>query len=208
MRKLKHLELNPIFGNAYSFIVKNNKGTNNSYHNNGHLYNVFMDVIDMCKHYNINGTKIISMGLAALFHDFDHNGTIGQDNINIDNSIKGFYKWYSTLNQNDIMYINTDLVEKMIKTTEFPTRPNPQTMEEMIMMDADMFSLYKENWVETVIIGLSKEFNVTIEKQIDNQIKFVNNLKFFTNYCNEYHDKFKNDMLNELTVLKSIFNNI
>lgn len=206
MQKLEEMRENPLFTSAYTYIIKNNKGENNPYHNNGHLYNVFVDVIKMCEYYDIKGIEEISMGLAALFHDFDHNGTIGQDNINIDNSIKGFHVWYSSLDESDKQSIDVDLVEKMIRTTEFPSRPDPETIKEQIMMDADMLSLYRNNWFDTTIVGLSKEFKVTLEKQIENQIKFVSNLKFFTDYATNLHNKFKEYMLRELTFLKSIFN--
>lgn len=206
MNKLDELKKNALFSSAYAYIIRYNNGLNNPYHNNIHLYGVFIDVIKMCNHYDVNGKEKVSMGLSALFHDFNHNGKIGNDDVNINVSIEGFHKWLSTINEKEKIDIDIDLVEKIIRTTEFPLRPNPDTIEEKIMMDADMLSTYKTNWFDTVIVGLSREYNVTIEKQIDNQIKFVNNLTFYTGYAKNIHDKNKNDLISELNFLKQIFN--
>lgn len=210
MYKLNELKGNQLFGSAFSFITKNNNGSKNAYHNNAHLYGVFCDVIKMCDFYEISQNEKNTIGIAALFHDFGHNGKIGNDDVNITTSISGFYDWVEfvliTKLNKKLLDIDFKLVEKLIKVTEFPSRPDPKTILEKIMMDADMLSTYRDNWFDSVIVGLSKEYNITVEKQIENQLKFINILTFFTVYANNIHDKYKNDLIVELNHLKSIFN--
>lgn len=210
MIKFDELKKNALFSSAYSYIIKNNTGANNPYHNNLHLFGVFTDVMKMCNHYEVEGGERIALGLAYLFHDFNHNGRIGNDDVNIEKSIEGFKIWMISLHHtplyNDSVHVDTNLVERLIRTTEFPLRPNPKTIEEKIMMDADMMSTYRSNWFDTTIVGLSKEFGITIQKQISNQIGFVKNLTFYTGYAMSIHDKFKDQLIEELMFLKQTFN--
>jgi len=205
MIRLSELKKNALFASAYSYIIKNNTGYNNPYHNNIHLYGVFNEVLKMCDYYNIKGNERNSMGIAALFHDFNHNGRIGNDDVNIVKSIEGLYEWVLTVNPEGLLPVYFDLVEDVIKSTEFPMRPNPTTIFDKIMMDADMLSTYRDNWFDTIIVGLSKEFGITIEKQVENQIKFINGLKFFTDYAIKLHEENKEQILEELYFLKESF---
>jgi hypothetical protein len=66
-----------ILDKAYAYVMLNNKATN-AYHNNEHILMVFrnsMMLFDMYrKEYELKSTDRNELGLAALFHDFNHSG--------------------------------------------------------------------------------------------------------------------------------------
>jgi len=202
MCNLKKIKKSKIFSSAFSFIFNN--VTDNPYHNNSHLISVFDNVLKICKYYNIKNGDKISIGLAAIFHDFKHNGKIGHDDINIKKSIKGFDTWFYRLDEELQSLANRENVHNLIKCTEFPRKKDPINLEESIIMDADMLSVYTTDWPNTVILGLSKEYRITIKQQIDNQIKFLNDLKFYTDYAIKIHNDKRDKLINELIYLKQI----
>lgn len=202
MYNFEKIKNNKIFSNAFSFIFNN--VTSNPYHNNSHLINVFYNVMKMIDYYKIEDGDRISLGLSAIFHDFKHNGKIGHDDINIQKAINGFNTWYYRLDDELKNYIKTDDIYNLIWCTEFPRKNTPKNLKESIIMDSDMLSAYTTDWPNTIIIGLSKEYNVTVKEQIDNQIKFIENLIFYTEYANNIHEEKKNKFLTELNFLKDI----
>jgi hypothetical protein len=203
LENFKYLLDNDIFVSAVNFITKNNKGYINSYHSNEHLLSVFYSTQDLANYEELDDHSRLVLGVAALFHDFNHNGKIGDDSVNIKEAIKGLLNFNSTID--DELDDELDLIISLIEVTEFPARPNPKTIEEKIMMDSDMLSTYNENWFTTIIIGLSKEFNVTIKQQIENQIKFIKNLKYFTEYAQNIHSNNKAKLIKNLNELNEIW---
>ena len=202
MCNFKKIKKNKIFSSAFSFIFRNT--TDNPYHNNSHLLSVFNNVIKMCKYYDIKNGDRLSLGLSAIFHDFKHNGKIGHDDINIKMAIKGFDTWYNRLDNELKEDIDVNKVYNIIKCTEFPRKNEPKNLKESIIMDADMLSAYTTDWPNTTIIGLSKEYNITVKKQIGNQIEFIKNLKFYTDYAIEIHNSKKYQLIEQLEFLKQI----
>jgi len=202
MCNFKQIKKNRILSSAFSFIFKN--VTDNPYHNNSHLISVFDNVLKMCKYYNIKNGDKTSLGLAAIFHDFKHNGKMGHDDVNIKKAIKGFDTWFYRLDEEYQSSIDKDKVYKFIKCTEFPRKNKPISLEESIIMDADMLSAYTTDWPNTTIIGLSKEYNITVKQQIDNQIKFIKELEFYTDYAIKIHNDKRDKLINELIYLKQI----
>lgn len=202
MYNFEKIKNNKIFSDAFSFIFNN--VTSNPYHNNSHLINVFYNVVKMCDYYKIENKDKISLGISAIFHDFKHNGKIGHDDTNIKIAIKGFNTWYYRLDEESKNLIDINDIYNLIWCTEFPRKNNPKDLKESIIMDADMLSTYTTDWPNTIIIGLSKEYNITVREQIDNQIKFIENLIFYTEYAKNIHKEKKNKFLTELKILKDI----
>lgn len=202
MCNFKEIKKNKIFSSAFSFIFNN--VTDNPYHNNSHLISVFDGVLKMCKYYDIKNGDKISLVLSAIFHDFKHNGKIGHDDVNIKTAIKGFDTWFYRLDEELQSLVNRENVYNLIKCTEFPRNREPLSLQESIIMDADMLCAYSSNWPNTIIIGLSKEYNVSVKQQIDNQIKFLNELNFYTDYAIKIHKDKKDKLINELMFFKQI----
>lgn len=211
---LNHLKKYPLLEKAFVYVFKNNKGENNPYHNNNHLMTVFYFSMEMAEYYMLSDVKKVTLGLVALFHDFDHNGKIGNDDVNLIEALRGFYDFYRSIEEyEDELYnvraddIDTDLFKKLLSHTEFPARPIPTTIEEEIIMDSDMLSNHISGWFKDTLVGLSKEFGISIEEQLPNHIKFVESLTFYTKYAQDLHLEKKDKLLDKLCYLNSIFNN-
>ena len=186
---------------ALKFIIENNKGNYNAYHNFEHLLTVNEHTIKICKieipNFEQDENLKLIMELASLFHDFNHTGVKGDDQININLAIKGFTEFYK-LNENDILIEQKDEIIRLIQFTKFPHIEvlNDQLIN--IIRDADMCSTLNDNSIFTTVFGLAKEFNIDIKQQLKNQIVFVSNLKFNTNYCNHIWNNIFNNKLREL----------
>jgi len=204
---LKHLMDFPILQNAFVYIINNNKGDNNPYHNNGHLMTVFYFAMEMADYYKLDDYHKIHLGLVALFHDFNHNGKIGNDDVNLKEAYIGFLDFYSYCNEKLNLYIDTDLFKNILNHTEFPSRPNPTTIEDKIIMDSDMLSNYTSGWFKDNLVGISKEFGVSLKDHLPNQIKFIENLSFYTEYAQQLHLEKKDKILDKLRQLERIFKN-
>lgn len=207
---LKHLRKYPLLQDAFAYVLNNNKG-NNPYHNTNHLITVFYFCMEMADYYILPDVRKVTLGLVALFHDFNHNGTIGNDDVNLKNAYLGFLDFYADVINDELYNVRMDDIEpetfKMILNhTEFPSRPNPNTIEEKIIMDSDMLPNYAEGQSMNILIGLSKEFHTDIKNQIGNQIKFIENLQFYTDYAQKLHKQNKDKLISSLHYLQSIFN--
>lgn len=207
MKKLKYIGDNIIFSKAFTFITKFNSGYNNPYHNNNHLINVFNNCIEICSYHGLDNNECEICGLAALFHDFNHNGKVGQDDINIPIAIDAFKIFWETLKNNVTNEIYQEYlirVPHLIKMTNFPDRPKSITLIERIIQDADMLTMYNDDWKDSVIIGLAQEFKIPLKEHINNQFTFIENLDFCTVYAKNKHNDNKEKLINELIKIKRI----
>lgn len=209
---LQHLIKFPILQDTFVYVINNNKGDNNPYHNNNHLMFVFYFAMEMANYYKLDDFHKVHLGLVALFHDFNHNGKIGNDDVNLKEAYLGFLDFYAN-NLNGIDYnvkmddIDTDLFKEILSHTEFPSRSEPKTIEDQIIMDSDMLVNYTSSWFKDNLIGLSKEFGLSIKDQIPNQIKFIEELSFYTEYAQNLHKEKKDKLLDKLRQLERIFKN-
>lgn len=86
MKNYNEFKLDKIFDIAKKYLLENNI-SNNPYHNNEHIINVFNNCIflfDMYKdQYKLTIYDKLNLGMAALFHDFGHSGGKLTDKENI-----------------------------------------------------------------------------------------------------------------------------
>jgi hypothetical protein len=174
-----------ILEKAIRFIIENNKGNYNSYHNYEHLLTVYNSVMEIAQNElfsnKLESNKTI-LELSSLFHDFNHLGIKTDDQNNIDLAIEGFEQFYNQ-NKEEITESQKSEIIRLIQSTKFPYNENSNDILINIIRDADMSSLFKDNFIFTGVFGLAKEFNIDIKQQVKNQIKFLNNIRFNTKYC-------------------------
>lgn len=188
---------------AFNFLSENNVSALKPYHNNYHALCVFNECMDIAEDMNISKKDKLELGIASIFHDFDHNGS-KKDSDNIEYAIKGlqkfFIKEYKSLSKN----LDKTNIENIIKSTEYP-HPKNKTFNilEKIIQDADLISSFSESWMLTSVVGLGKEFNKTFSEQLKSQIDFLNNIELNTNYAKH---KFEIDGKNILKQLNSLIN--
>lgn len=85
------------------YITENND-TENYYHNNKHMLDVFnnsMMLFDQYKkEYELKTLDKICLGLAALFHDYKHSGGKLKDDENIEIALDELKKYLNIINKN------------------------------------------------------------------------------------------------------------
>jgi len=187
-----------IFEKAYKYIVENNEGNSNPYHNNKHMFFVFntsLELFDMYKdEYNLTSEDRYELGLAAIFHDFNHSGGKLKDDGNIELAIKGLNDF---LDKYEID-INRENVIDILGSTEFPHKDIELNILQKIIRDSDLVGGIKGEGYMDIVMSLAEEWNKTIEEIVPMQINFLDGIKFNTSYCQELLDERKDILKKEL----------
>lgn len=191
----------PSLYKVIAILNEYNTGRINTYHNNLHMFEVFEQCVDIVDNLD---TEINEEALyvAALFHDYGHYGKMGinyPDNVNIENAISDFK---NLMNQYfDVSFIDT--VSDIIKSTQYPDVMNndDKTIEMLIINDADMTAQFRNNWLITICGGMKKEMGNDDNNYFLNQKKFIDSLKFNTQYCKDRWEHYKPIRLEELESL-------
>jgi len=189
-------EIDIIFYDAKKYITENNI-TENHYHNNKHMLDVFKNSMMLFNEYKDEyELKIIDkvcLGLAALFHDYNHSGGKLKDDENIEIALDELEKYLNIIDKN---YLYSD-IEKIIKVTEYPHKDVDLDILQKIIRDADTIGGVIEGW-ESVVKSLAKEYNKSLKDFIPTQIKFIENVKFNTDYCNNLLKNNKKEIIEKL----------
>lgn len=193
-------EIDNIFYEAKTYILENNL-VENDYHNNEHMVNVFNNAMILFNHYKdeyklIPYNKLL-LGLAALFHDFNHSGGKLKDSENIELALVALKEFLVTINKSDLY----DDIKNIIIATEFPHLDIDLDILQKIIRDADTMGGIIEGW-KSVVTNLASEYNKTLVEFIPSQIKFLDTVKFNTDYCNGLLKNNKEKIIEELTKMK------
>jgi hypothetical protein len=193
-------EIDNIFYEAKTYILENNL-VENDYHNNEHMVNVFNNAMILFNHYKdeyklIPYNKLL-LGLAALFHDFNHSGGKLKDSENIELALVALKEFLVTINKSDLY----DDIKNIIVATEFPHLDIDLDILQKIIRDADTMGGIIEGW-KSVVTNLASEYNKTLVEFIPSQIKFLDTVKFNTDYCNGLLKNNKEKIIEELNEMK------
>ena len=192
-------EIDTIFNDVKDYISKNNK-TDNAYHNNKHMIDVFNNAMTLFNEYknefNLTPDDKLHLGLAALFHDFNHSGGKLKDSENIELALAALKEYLDEVNKpalyNDVKHI--------IIATEFPHNDiNPDILQKIIR-DADTMGGITGDWM-SVVKSLATELNKSLEEFIPSQISFLQSVKYNTDYCNQLLANNKESIIKELEQL-------
>jgi hypothetical protein len=193
-------EIDNIFYEAKTYILENNL-VENDYHNNEHMINVFNNSMVLFNHYKdeykLPQYHKLILGLAALFHDFNHSGGRLKDSENIELALVALKEFLVTINKSDLY----DDIENIIIATEFPHLDIDLDILQKIIRDADTMGGIIEGW-KSVVINLASEYNKTLLEFIPSQIKFLDTVKFNTDYCNQLLKNNKEKIIEELNKMK------
>lgn len=189
-------EIDIIFDDAKKYITKNND-VENHYHNNKHMLDVFNNSMilfdEYKKEYELKTVDKICLGLAALFHDYNHSGGKLKDDENIEIALNELKKYLNIIDKIDL-YNN---IKKIITVTEYPHKDVDLDILQKIIRDADTMGGIVDGWVY-VVKSLAKEYNKSLKDFIPTQIKFIENAKFNTEYCNELLKNNKEEIIEKL----------
>ncbi|MDD5165354.1 MAG: hypothetical protein PHG25_02340 [Candidatus Pacebacteria bacterium] len=169
-------------------VFNNARNLNHPYHNFRHIFHVLWLCHCACHHYKKNLTKreIRNLLIADMFHDFDHSGRMGNDDLNIMLALRGLKKH---LAPEDVGHY--DDIARLIMLTQYPYDPalNDQVdLRGNIIRDADLSQALSVAWIQQVIFGLSAEWNMKPIEVFRQQIPFLRNLRFHTEWAQETFD--------------------
>lgn len=196
---LSYGEVSDIFELAKTYISENNL-VENDYHNTEHMINVFNNSMLLFNHYEkeyqLEPYHKLVLGLAALFHDFNHSGGKLVDKENIKLALVALEEFLNEMCKSDLY----DDIKSIIIATEFPHLDMDLDILQKIIRDADTMGGIIEGW-QSVVSNLASEYNKTLVEFIPSQIKFLDVVKFNTDYCNQLLQSNKEKIIEELNKL-------
>jgi len=173
------------------------KNLQNPYHNFRHVFHVVWLCYTACLFY---GTKLTpremrNLLIAAMFHDFDHPGKTGNDDLNIEIAIRGLRKH---LAQEDVGHLSD--IEALIRPTQFPYVIDVSTLSlsGQILRDADASQAFSVAWVQQIVFGLAEEMGTTPHNVFAMQEGFLTGLHFATEWgCETFTQKIIDEKVEE-----------
>lgn len=168
----------------FSVVFLKAQNCNCPYHNFRHMFHVLWLCYDACLFYQEQLTPRQKRNLlvAALFHDFNHSGMAGDDDLNIERAIRAFERHLVT----EDVEATPDIVE-LIKATQYPyTVPTNQlSLSGKIIRDADISQALSVAWVQQVIFGLAAEWRTQPIEVLKAQGSFLSQLSFATDWAQQ-----------------------
>ena len=152
------------------------------YHNLRHMLHVTMLCGSACLFYKgVNGLsprQARNLLIAAMFHDFDHTGRSGDDDLNIELALRALRKHILPEDKEGQVSI-----EDAISGTQFPYNvfAEDMTLIAQILRDADVSQAFSTSWIQQMA-GLAEEMGISFVKFLPMQIAFLENLKHDTEW--------------------------
>lgn len=168
---------------AHYFRILFNQAQNleHPYHNFRHMAHVTVMSYFACDHHRdeLTGREMRDLLIAALFHDFDHSGMMGNDDLNIARAIRGLD---AHLLPDDLPH--RDEIVAIIQVTQYPYQVESSELDLLgrIIRDADMSQLFSVAWMQQIIFGLSSEWGKTPLDVLNGQVTFIQNLAFYSGW--------------------------
>ncbi len=161
------------------YYAKNN---NHPYHNFRHMLHVTWLCHEACFFYRseLSKRQMRNLLIAALFHDFDHRGQQGNDDLNINQAIIGLHMY---LLGADRKYF--DEISDLIRATEYPpvVHTFALSLSAQILCDADLSQALDPAWIQQVVFGLAAEWKKAPFDVLSIEGPFHKNLKFHTRWA-------------------------
>ena len=155
---------------------------NNPYHNFRHVFHVLWLCHEACMYYHesLNPRDMRNLLIAAMFHDFDHPGIMGDDDLNIERAVRGLARH---IHPKD--HLHLDDIVKLIRATEWPYKTASETLalSAQIIRDADLSQCFSVAWIQQTLFGLASEWGKKPFDVLKGQIDFLNKLRFFTEWA-------------------------
>lgn len=165
------------------------------FHNLEHTQSVVQHVQEIATHYQLPEKEMLELTIAAWFHDTGH--LVSEPPLHEEKSV-ALVKEFLETKSNDQELI--DKVASLIKITKFP--PSPQTLQEMIMCDADTYHLGLDDFKITNK-AVKKELilrnmNTMVLDWERNSLELLEKHQFYTTYCMELLQKGKEKNIRRL----------
>lgn len=172
----------------FQVVFEKARNLSNPYHNFRHIFHVTYLCYLAIIYYGdkITSREARALLIAAMFHDFNHPGKTGNDDLNIEFALRGLR---GNLLEEDKELL--PLIEDMILSTEFPPKKDRPTLTllQQIICDADVSQAMSVAWIQQIIFGLAGEMSMTSRQVLEMQGTFLGSLKFQTEWANEMFPK-------------------
>lgn len=158
------------------------------YHNFRHMLHITWQCHNACEFHRdeLSRSQMRALLIAAMFHDFDHSGMTGCDDLNIERAVRGVEK--HLLPEDDPL--KSDIIH-LVRATEFPYKiPHSELdLSGLIIRDADMTQALSPVWMQEVLFGLAAEWKKQPLDILRSQEGFLKQLKFHTRWAQETFTK-------------------
>lgn len=165
----------------FKVIFKTAQNLRRPYHNFRHMLHVVWLCYQACLFYKeiLTPRQKRNLLVAALFHDFNHPGMMGDDDLNIERAIRGLKK-HIVLDDRG----HYEDIALLMMMTEYPPKADGETisLSAQILRDADMGQSLAPAWIQQVIFGLAEEWGQKPIEVLQLQPKFLGSLKFHTDW--------------------------
>ena len=162
-------------------VCKHARNLHHPYHNLRHMLHVLWLCYQACMFYEdtLSRRQMRNLLIAALFHDFDHSGLLGDDDLNIEKALRALRKHILPEDRESV-----DEIADILKATEFPYKVSSDSLglAAKIIRDADMSQALSVAWIQQVILGLAAEWRKTALDILQMQGPFMSNLRFLTEW--------------------------
>lgn len=169
----------------FRLLFKYARDMSHPYHNLGHMLYVFWLCYQACLFYQkeLTPREMRNLLIAALFHDFDHRGMSGDDRINIGKAVRAVRQHAEGRDKSHVGRIG-----ELIRSTEYPYDVASFGQIDLcrdILCDADMCEVFRDSWVQQVVIGLAAESGKHPIDLARTQTAFLENLSFRTDWARQ-----------------------
>ena len=164
----------------FQVVFKYAQNVSKPYHNFRHIMHVLWLCYQACIFYQkeLNPRQMRNLLIAALFHDFDHAGMMGNDDLNITRAIRAVQKYLLPEDDEAMQDIVT-----LIAVTEYPHQPGTLDLRAHILRDADLAQCLSVAWIQQVVFGLSAEWNKTPLEVLMAEERFTRGITFQTDWA-------------------------
>jgi len=205
---LSIIKQHKIWSDAFVYITEVSSSNSLPYHNIKHVLDVFKNCYNLSFYEEVSDKSVVELGLAALFHDFNHSGGQLADSQNIINALlalDGFFITHPVYNKE----VDKVSISNIIKATQYPyvISDDVLSIEQKIIRDADLLQTFEEDWITMIMFGLRKEMKKSMVEMIKIQVGFLENMKFYTKWANEKYEALKSKNLTDIQHLQSFYQN-
>lgn len=176
-------------------LFKQHNQTNLIFHNQEHTENVVERVHEIASHYQIPDRDLLELSIAAWFHDTGH--LITDPAGHEEKSVALMEEYLKSKTDDEELIKN---IAALIRITKFP--PSPQSIQEMIICDADTYHFGLEDFKQTNK-AMKKELvlrnmNTMVMNWERNTLNLLEKHQFYTSYCIDLLQKGKEKNMRRL----------
>jgi hypothetical protein len=131
----------------------------------------------------MTGREARNLLVAVIFHDFDHSGKTGEDDLELTRACRAFAKHHHP-SEASPHFVN--IIDIML-ASKFPhKKPSSELcLCEQIIRDADLSQTLDTSWIQQVVFGLGVETGMGIIETLNHQPSFLFDLEFHTDWAKE-----------------------